>query len=119
MTTHTTPATGTTTTDTTTTDDEFLALVLADPALLEAEFAEITADTRLCPPPPKEPRTVRSSDHPTPAHTANAAGIQPVTRPHAPGTEAWNRQRSPPTTLRPDVATRPDDYGERQVIPST
>jgi len=76
---------------------------------LEAEFAEIIADTRLCPPPPVAPRTVgrfyQPGRGPTTGHTASAGGVRPVTRPRGPDTEAWNRQRSPPTTGRPHLRT--------------
>lgn len=85
----------------TTTDDEFLALILADPQLLEAEFAEIVADPRLCPPPPVNPRTVGGSDHqnchgPMRAPATRTGRTKPVIRASGLGTEPWNRQRSPP-----------------------
>lgn len=102
MTTHPTPDPGTAATDTISTEDAFLALVLADPQLLEEEFNEIMTDPRLCPPPPKGPSALSSWDQPDrgpgTAHTTSRKGIPAVTRPHGPSAEGWNRQRSPPTT---------------------
>lgn len=94
---------------TATTDDDFLALVLADPQLLEVEFAEVVADPRLCPPRPRGPRTVGGSDHqnchgPIRSHATRTGRTKPATRASGPGTEPWDRQRSPPsTTILPDV----------------
>lgn len=102
MTTHTMPAMGTAATD-----GEFLGLVLADPQLLEAKFAEIITETRRCPPPPVGPRAAGSSDRPGRGpmpFTASTGGIQPVTQTRGPGAAAWNRQRS-----RPQLPVRPQN----------
>lgn len=75
--------------------EEFIKLLLADPDLLDTEFAEIIAaswpglDTsRRQAEPPAAP--------PAPRRCRTASDQQLVSRPRCPGQGGWGRQRSPP-----------------------
>lgn len=87
--------------------DEFLALVLTDPDLVDAEFDAIMTGAWPSSPPPCAPHATAGPRADGPGRdlgTITTVGVVRATaRPRRPGAGGWGRQRSPPTTGSPDL----------------
>ena len=78
-------------------DEQFIALVLADEQLLEAEFDAIIAHEWASRPPPGRHWGARlAADHPLFHPVVPRGGGHPTRVPPRPGVGGWCRQRSPP-----------------------